>query len=101
MLLAGKPVSTLAEYQARGGLEGLAAADRMTPERVVEQVEASGLRAAAEPGSRSERSGDRSAPEAPLPEHGSSLPTGQKANPAASKTAQSSATTPMRWLKAC
>ena len=44
MLLAGKPVTTLAEYQAQGGLEGLAAADRMTPERVVEHVEASGLR---------------------------------------------------------
>lgn len=44
MLLAGEPVKTLDEYQAQGGLEGLAASDQMMPEQVVAQIEASGIR---------------------------------------------------------
>ncbi len=44
MLLSGNPVNSLEEYRDQGGLEGLAVSDRMMPDRVVEQIEASGLR---------------------------------------------------------
>lgn len=44
MLLAEDPVLSLQDYKATGGLEGLAACDRMAPEDIVDQIEASGLR---------------------------------------------------------
>lgn len=44
ILLTGDPVTSLDEYRARGGLEGLAAARRLGPAAVIDEVADSGLR---------------------------------------------------------